>query len=370
MLISDHMPVEHYFLTQTGAAILLVDEFGKILRANGTCEKLFGKALKASTVFELFGEREVFHLAERAVEPNRKYLVNFRLNRDRPLTYYFVYLAVPDGYLCIGEEDHDELENLRHALIDANGEVNNLMREVSVQNKELAKLNQMKNQFLGMAAHDLRNPINVLNGYADYLLHCSADNLTPKQLGVIESMKKAADFMLSLLNSFLDISKIEAGKLELNKSRFDLRAKLQQIVAAHQMLAAKKKIKLCFDAPAGALQLNADEDKIEQVVTNLLSNAIKYSEPNRQVDISVFDTGEQNQVILCVRDQGPGISPEDREKLFNPYATGASKTTASETSTGLGLAIVQKIVIAHQGKVWVESKPGEGSAFYVSLPMQ
>jgi signal transduction histidine kinase len=266
---------------------------------------------------------------------------------------------------------YDELSRL-------NNELANLQRQLAKKNVELERLNEQKNQFLGMAAHDLRNPLGVIMMYSEFLLEEASCVLDEEQNEFLSIIHASAEFMLYLVNDLLDIAKIESGELQLELQPTDLVSLVRHNVALNRVLASRKNIKLNMEAKVTAdtthpligvedlPDMMLDGYKIDQVLNNLITNAIKFSEPHSQVKVSV--ARESDEVIIAVQDEGPGIPADEIDKLFNPFARTSVKSTAGEKSTGLGLAIVRKIVVGHGGRIWVESEVDSGSTFYVALP--
>jgi signal transduction histidine kinase len=229
---------------------------------------------------------------------------------------------------------------------------------------ELERLNQLKTEFLGMAAHDLRNPIGGILALSELLYHEVATVLTEEQLGFLSNIDRSSKFMLQLIDDLLDISSIEAGHLHLNRHPSDPRKLLEYNVGINAKLARQKQIHVDLQIEGALPKLSLEEGKIEQVLNNLISNAVKFSQPGAVVAVraGVHDGG----VLISVRDQGPGIPETERDKLFQPY--GRTSVHSSERSTGLGLAIARKIVEGHGGRIWVESQVGVGSVFLFTLP--
>lgn len=252
-------------------------------------------------------------------------------------------------------------------LEQAYRKLNEVNQEIERKNEELKQLDMQKNQFLGMAAHDLRNPLNVMQGYSSLLLEKLAAVEDQSILSMLNRIQKSSAFMLQLINDLLDISSIESGKVTLNLSQVDLVALVKEIVTLESSLSEKKQIQLVFKCDQQIPQVKCDSDKIEQVITNLITNAIKYSNPQTTIEVSL--TLSANEVIVAVKDQGLGIPANEKEKLFQPFTKTSVKSTAGEASTGLGLVIVKKIVTEHQGRIWVESEVGKGSTFFVALPI-
>jgi signal transduction histidine kinase len=255
---------------------------------------------------------------------------------------------------------YDELGRL-------NNELANLQREVTKKNVELEKLNEEKNRFLGIAAHDLRNPLNAIQMYSEFLLDEAADALNQEQMGFVSIIHSSSRFMLELVNDLLDVAKIESGKLELELSNTDLVRLIERNVVLNSAMASKKQIELHFEHDDYVPNVQIDTSKIEQVLNNLITNALKFSSSGSVIKVNLVRT--DNEVILSVKDQGQGIPSDDLDKLFKPFQRTSVKTTGGEESTGLGLAIVRKIVLGHKGRVWVESEVGSGTTFYVALPL-
>jgi signal transduction histidine kinase len=255
---------------------------------------------------------------------------------------------------------YDEISRLNNELVA-------MQRELARKNAELEKLNQLKNQFLGMAAHDLRNPLNIILSYSEFLLDEAAGRLSQEHLQFLDAIRSSSDFMVGLVNNLLDVAQIESGQLQLDAQPTDLIALIERNVALNRVLAEKKHIQLMLEVLPRRVVLPLDAAKIEQVLNNLISNAVKYSYPNSAVRVSVL--AAPGCVTLAVQDQGQGIPQSEMDKLFKPFSRTSVKSTAGEKSTGLGLVIARKIVEGHQGRLWAESQVGVGSTFYVSLPV-
>lgn len=236
------------------------------------------------------------------------------------------------------------------------------------KNAELLQVNEKKNEYLGIVAHDLRNPLTIIMGYAQVL----SMDLSEKSANY-EEMKKNIDYIIRTsehMNRFvtelLDIASIEAGKVRLEKDRFDLTELVTQCAHHYQRQAIVKEIILSLIPSRQPRMVDADQFKINAVLDNLITNAIKYTRPGGNVTIQFDDRDGQH--VVHVRDTGLGLSPEDLKRIFVSFGRLSAKPTAGEPSTGLGLAIVKKVVEIHGGHVWVESEKNKGSQFSFSLP--
>jgi two-component system, OmpR family, sensor kinase len=252
-------------------------------------------------------------------------------------------------------------------LTRVNNELANLQREMAQKNVELQKLNETKNRFLGMAAHDLRSPLSVIMAYAQFLEAEATPVLNEEQREFVATIHRTSEFMLNLVNDLLDVSTIESGRLELQRAMIDVAALVKHNVTLNRTLAARKRIAVEFVPSAvGPVQAELDAGKIQQVLNNLLTNAVNYSHADTRVVVTLDASSES--VTICVRDQGQGIPAEELPKLFRPFGRTRVRGTAGEQSTGLGLAIARRIVEGHGGTITVESQVGRGSEFRVVLP--
>lgn len=281
----------------------------------------------------------------------------------------------------LGRKLH-EYESVYRDLTAVNNELMDLQRQLHKQNAELVRLNKEKNQFLGMAAHDLRSPLGAIQAFADLLLGEMRNTLTDdEQSEILQTIRDESRSMLSMVEDLLDITSIEAGTVHLNIKEVDVEALVQRNVQRNRMLAAAKQIDLGAEFEPNLPTLHADPGKLEQVLNNLISNAIKYSHHGTQVLVSVksvepvksvgtsADEGPQSAILLSFQDQGMGIDPAEVDRLFRPFGKTSNRTTGGERSTGLGLTIVKRIVESHGGTVDVESERGRGSIFRVLLPL-
>ncbi len=243
-----------------------------------------------------------------------------------------------------------------------------LQAELLQRNQELARSNEQKNELLGMAAHDLRNPLSVVTGYAAILERGLAGPLTDKQKTLVGNIHATGKEMQTLLEDLLSVSQIESGMLHLNRSQCDPRVPFESCLQLQTFQANAKEIQLKWgvEEPLPA-SLCFDASKIKQAFTNLLTNAIKFSVAHTTIQARLYQAG--GELIWEVKDQGPGIPEGELVKLFQPFQRTSVRSTAGERSTGLGLAISKRIVEGHGGDITVESLVGQGTTFSIRLPL-
>lgn len=235
------------------------------------------------------------------------------------------------------------------------------------QKKRLAELNTMKNKFLGMAAHDLRNPIAAINSLSRFLQE-DYENIAPDfAKKALENISNSSRYALTLIEELLDITVIESGKFELKRESYLYIQFIKDIIAVNSILAEKKNISITLDTELTGQQLCFDINKIEQVLNNLITNAIKFSHPGNPVVIKVYT--KENFLYTQVKDEGQGIAPHELEAIFIPFKRSSTKATHGERSTGLGLAISKRIINEHGGALVVQSEVGKGSTFTFFLPL-
>jgi two-component system, OmpR family, sensor kinase len=241
-----------------------------------------------------------------------------------------------------------------------------LQREVARQNAELQRLHTEMHRLLGMAAHDLRNPLTTIQLLSDCLRESAGDRLEPDEVGMIEEIEQASTTMRRLIEDLLDVSKVEASGLNIVRAPTDLVALVQATVALNRPLAKRKHIQVVVETDHPRVVVDMDAERIRQVLNNLFSNAVKYSMPATTIRITL--ACETSTAVVSVIDEGQGIPPEELPRLFHAFSRTSVQPTAGEPSTGLGLAICKKIIGAHGGKIWAESAPGRGSTFRFTVP--
>jgi signal transduction histidine kinase len=233
-------------------------------------------------------------------------------------------------------------------------------------NEYLRQLNEEKNKFIGIAAHDIRSPVSTIKAFSDLLLSEHANHISPETKRIINYIKDLSENSLVLLGNLLNISVIESGKINLNKTNQDYLIFVKQNIYLNQILADKKGITINLECSDKFVILEFDEHYMQEVLNNLLSNAIKFSFPNNKILVRISRT-DNNMVKTEIIDNGIGIPDSEQSNLFKYFQTASSRPTSGEKSTGLGLAIIKKIIDEHQGTVNLKSS-ASGSNFYFILP--
>lgn len=243
--------------------------------------------------------------------------------------------------------------------------------KIRKQAESLSLLNEQKNRFLGMAAHDLRNPLASIRGFSEIILSDDSGSFNAEQKEFLEFIHNLSNQMLQLVNDLLDVSVIESGKLDLKVTEGSLTSLVKERIRIHRVIADKKNIRISEDI-AGSIDGCFDAGRISEVIDNLLSNAIKFSEPATTIYafLKPAKMATSTAAVVSIKDEGPGLSDEDKARLFGEFQKLSARPTGGEVSTGLGLSIVKKIVEAHGGTIKAESKLGEGSTFRVTLPLK
>ena len=242
--------------------------------------------------------------------------------------------------------------------------------ELHKKNQALILLNQEKNEFLAIAAHDLKNPLSAIIGLSEMIME-DLESLSQKEILEFNHMiYESASRMFQLVTNLLDINIIESGKACVSLEKLEISHVLKQLVNNYQQLANHKNIVLCFERDHREYYeyiAFVDKSAIYEVFDNLISNAIKYSPSGTKVYIRIMSTTKR---IRCeVEDEGPGLNQADRTKLFTKFSRLSPKPTGGEHSTGLGLFIVRRLVEAMAGKIWCESELGIGTTFIVEFPI-
>jgi signal transduction histidine kinase len=241
-----------------------------------------------------------------------------------------------------------------------------LFDEIKDKSRQLEEASQHKSQFLANMSHELRTPLNAILGYTELMADGAYGEPSEKMLGILKRLEANGKHLLGLINDVLDLSKIEAGQLELELSDYCVQDIAQTVRSTLEPLAADKKLafklELAPDLPPG----HGDGRRLTQVLINLVGNAIKFTDAG---EVAIKAEANNGAFHMSVCDTGPGISAADQAKLFQEFQQADNAIIRKKGGTGLGLAISKRIVEMHGGRIWVESQPGQGSTFAFTLPI-
>jgi signal transduction histidine kinase len=266
---------------------------------------------------------------------------------------------------------HEEIMNQQREILEQsqqiqskNDEIILLNTSLQENNAQLVEISKEKDELMGIVSHDLKNPIGAVRGYAELIENQTfkGDEVVPISSQIVQISNR----MLELVKNLLDLNHLESGILQLNMVSFDISPIVQAVVEQYHAPAEAKQITLHYNQESSENIAFAEEQALMQVLDNLISNAVKYSPLGKRILVRVVNT--DRAVRIEIQDEGPGLSEDDKSKLFGKFARLSARPTGGEYSTGLGLSIVKKMVEAMNGKVWCESELGKGATFIVELP--
>ena len=243
-----------------------------------------------------------------------------------------------------------------------------MFREIQTKNKELEIASQHKSEFLANMSHELRTPLNAILGFSEALNDGIFGELNPRQADYLHDIHSSGQHLLSLINDILDLAKVEAGKMELLVDAFDVPSAIESAMTLVKERATRHGIQLSLEMDEQLGEFSGDERKFKQVLLNLLSNAVKFTPEGGSVTVTAKATDDGLQI--SVRDTGIGIAEDFQEKIFEAFQQAGGSHNVKREGTGLGLTLARQFVAMHGGKMWLESKPGVGSAFTFNMVAQ
>ena len=241
--------------------------------------------------------------------------------------------------------------------------------ELERANQELKKIDEMKSEFVSVASHELRTPLAAIKNAVQLMLQGRTGEINENQAKFLSMAERNINRLTGILNSLLDLSRIESGNIRLKFEELDLRGPIEFILSSLKPQADARSIQFKMDIPEELPLVYGDRDKLEQILTNLVGNAIKFTPEGGEISVSAKPFEEEGLVAISVRDSGLGIPADQLDKIFEKFHQVEDSLRRSITGTGLGLAITKGLVEAQQGKIWVESEVGKGSTFTFTLPM-
>jgi PAS domain S-box-containing protein len=376
------------FLEAAPDAILEIDRDGRIVLANDEATRMFQRPqaeLIGLKVELLVPERlrgaHIGHRTSYAAHPVRRPmgagLDLYALRKDGTEFAVDINLSPLAGagegqVLCVIRDvserraAEEKIQILNQNLGRRSAELAAANAEMSLRNREVERANRLKSEFLASMSHELRTPLNTILGFSELIAEESSGALNEKQKRFVSHIQRDAAHLLELINDILDLSKIEAGRLELHIEAFPMAVAVAEVLTSVRPLAAVKSLTLDSDLDT-VLVLQADRVRFKEILYNLFSNAIKFTPAGGRVWIE--SSVEDSAVHLVVGDTGIGIAPEDQEAIFESFRQASATTKGVREGTGLGLAITRRLVEHHGGKIWVESEPSRGSRFHLTLPL-
>jgi len=337
------------------------------LRMSGTPrEEILGRSTLELGLWQGITERQEVmerllvegHIADYNLRPRLK-------NGEERVWRYSAELLEVEGERCVLSSFVDVTQQMRDEKT-----IQNLLERVKNDNEELRRLDNLKNEFISIVAHDLRTPLTSINGYLRFLGDPRMGKLDPQQQEFVDLAYKNSRRLVNLVANFLDLSVMESGELKIKPRYMRLNETVVDAIKALENLAVSKSIQVVANLPEVGIPLEADPDKMEQVYINLLGNAIKFTPPNGLITVGArLETRDGLAGVLgWVKDTGPGIPPAEAEKVFEKFYQIDNAETKMVLGTGLGLTICRRIVEAHGGRIWVESAEGKGAHFLFFLP--
>jgi signal transduction histidine kinase len=361
-------------LANMAEGLLIVDHAGSMVRMNHVARELLLVAESSLIVGQPLnrdwdGDHEV-------AEVLRTFLAAFQLGdsledveveiggHPRVLSFSGAPLRGPTGSLTGGVIVFRDVTGRR----DIERLKDQMLHEVEQKSRQLELAGRHKSEFMANMSHELRTPLNAIIGFSEVLQEGLFGELNEKQSDYVNDILDSGRHLLSLINDVLDISKVEAGRMELEPGKFSLIEALDRGLTIVRERASRNGIGLSLDVEGEIGPIEADERKIKQVIFNLLSNAVKFTPYGGHVEVVARLVDGHAEV--AVRDSGPGIAPEDQERIFEDFRRAPGGGSAAVEGTGLGLPLARRFIELHGGQLWVESQPGLGSAFTFTLPLR
>lgn len=327
-------------------------------------------------VMKMAGDGEVAY-ANKASEPLLS-LWGTKVGQKLPDNLYRLALSVraAGSYDCIEVECRDRIFAIVFAPIEEADYVNLYARDITEAKNAEAKLikanqvlkehDRLKNEFVSTVSHELRTPLCIFKNIVSNAMAGVMGKVSRKLHESLKTADKSIDRLSRIVDDFLDISKMESGVMKLDRAPLRIQSVVSEVANSFQALATAKGVELSTKMCRQKLLVNVDRDRIVQVLTNLIGNAVKFIPSGCHINVTVAGRGDE--VEVAVQDNGPGLSKEDMEKIFERFVQAHNLKSAGEHGTGLGLTIAKELVEMHGGRIWVESAPAQGCCFYFTLP--
>jgi PAS domain S-box-containing protein len=361
-------------LETSPSGIIAVDLDGKVTIWNPGAEQLFGYTRDEAIgqdLDRLIASRDALHeeaddVSRRVAAGETAHLVTRRVRKDGS----FVDVQIVAAPIFVGTEQvaYYAIYNDVSELQQRTRELQEALEQLAEKGRELEVASKHKSDFLANMSHELRTPLNAIVGFSQVLREKLFGPVNEKQEEYLDDILSSANHLLSLINDILDLSKVEAGHVELEVAEFSLKEALERGIVMVREKATTNGVRLELELDPSVDAVWGDERRVRQVVFNLLSNAVKFTPSGGRICVSA--AREDGELRIAVTDTGPGIAPEDRERIFEEFQQARSGGDDQAEGTGLGLALSRRIVELHGGRMWVESDLGQGSTFAFTLPVE
>lgn len=333
-------------LSSIGEGLIVTDKNGLIISFNKSAELLLGWSAQEA-IGKSFGEIVKIEFNEKA--NNGSFLT------DNPTSTYFIRKNNSKFPAAITDTSYIQGTKILGTIT--------LFRDITTEQN----IEQMKNDFISLASHQLRTPLSVIKWYSQMLMSGDAGQLQPTQIEFLNNINTATVRMINLVNSLLNISRIQSGKLKIEPKPTDIKKLVIEIIEEVKIRYADKKQKFTSDIQESIPFINTDPQLIRQVYTNLLTNAAKYTPEKGEIRIKLYI--KDNLLSSEISDNGLGIPESEKNKVFDKFYRGANISTRVTEGTGLGLYLIKSIIDMCNGKISFDSKEGTGTTFYFSLPL-
>ncbi len=341
-------------LESFGNGLLLLDSEGKVLTGNRQVEELIGAKISSLRGKILFADSNIFPYTLDFPQINPvSWIDEVKKTRSASQLEFKVLLPLEERHVRATLAPISSSKTTSGMVV--------LLEDIT----EAKRLEEAKSDFISAISHELRTPLTTIKGYVSLLLNPKSQFNEEKRKEFLKAIERQADKLAQMINELLDVSRIEAGRIELKKQPVSLENLIKKVIANFHLSVRRRTFQVNF-SPELPL-INIDPERIEQVFNNIIDNALKYSPPDKPVIIKGWR--EKNRILVMVEDFGPGIAPSEIPYIFEKFHRVDRKLTREVEGTGLGLYIAKNLVEAHEGEIWVESKVNQGSKFFVVLPI-
>ena len=354
---------KYFTIVEKGNDAIIIVQDDLIKYENKKAKELFGY-----TKEEIIGKSPYEYIAKEDRKRVLEFATKLQIEGKIPNKFEF-YAISKDGKKVPIEANFSLIEyegKPAVMAIDRDMTEHKINEKILIEKTKAEASNHAKSEFLASMSHDLRTPLNAIIGFSEMLNMQDFGPLNEKQQRYVGNVLNSGKYLLSLINDILDLSKVEAHKMELYIEEFSIPDVIDEVISTLVTLASNKNINLIDNVDTVLIKMNADKKIFKQILYNFVSNSIKYTPENGTVTIEAYSV--DNSIIINIIDNGIGISNENMKELFQPYQQINNLETREQLGTGLGLTLVKKFVELHGGEIWVDSEVGKGSTFGFSIP--